>query len=110
MCELNVRMQFHRVAQTPIIEAAWARGQPLHVHGWIYGVEDGLLREEEPPITSLEERDRLSNIDQCATSTSEPASDMRRHAVEAFTAIPADGGAVPPCCQAGHGMTDAKAP
>ncbi len=98
MCELNVQMQFRRIAQTPIIEAAWMRGQPVHVHGWIYGVEDGLLREVEPPISSLEERDRLSNIDQCASALSEPASAMRRHAAEAFAAIPIDGAGNDPLC------------
>lgn len=98
MCELNVQMQFRRIAQTPIIEAAWMRGQPVHIHGWIYGVEDGLLREVEPPISSLEERDRLSNIDQCASALSEPASAMRRHAAEAFAAIPIDGAGNDPLC------------
>lgn len=98
MCELNVQMQFRRVAQTPIIEAAWARGQALHVHGWIYGVEDGLLRVIEPPIASLEERDALSTIDQCAIVPVEPASAIRRHAAEAFAAFPIDGAGNDPAC------------
>jgi len=45
LCELNVIEQVGNVCRTSIIEDAWARGQPLWVHGWIYGVEDGLLRD-----------------------------------------------------------------
>ncbi len=44
LCELNVIEQAVHVAQTPVVNDAWARGQPLTVHGWIYGIEDGLLR------------------------------------------------------------------
>ena len=45
ICELNVEMQVRRVAATPIVEAWWEKGKPLQVHGWIYGIEDGLLRD-----------------------------------------------------------------
>lgn len=45
LCELNVIEQANNVAQTPIVRAAWDRGQPLTVHGWIYGLEDGLIRD-----------------------------------------------------------------
>ncbi len=87
LCELNVQMQLRRVAQTPIVEGAWQRGQPLHVHGWIYGVEDGLLREVEPPVASLEARDALATIDTCAGIPAEPQSAVRRQALAAF-AVP----------------------
>jgi len=43
LCELNVREQVLNVAQTTIVEDAWARGQKLEVHGWIYSLENGLL-------------------------------------------------------------------
>ncbi len=84
LCELNVQMQLRRVAQTPIIESAWHRGSPLHVHGWIYGVEDGLLREVEPPVASLAGRDALASIDTCAAIPAEPQSALRRQALAAF--------------------------
>ncbi len=84
LCELNVQMQLRRVAQTPIIESAWHRGAPLHVHGWIYGVEDGLLREVEPPVASLAGRDALASIDTCAAIPAEPQSALRRQALAAF--------------------------
>jgi carbonic anhydrase len=45
LCELNVELQVRRVAATPIVAAAWAAGKPLAVHGWIYGLKDGLLRD-----------------------------------------------------------------
>ncbi len=45
LCELNVLAQVVHVAQTSIIQAAWARGQSLAIHGWIYGLEDGLLAD-----------------------------------------------------------------
>jgi carbonic anhydrase len=45
LCELNVREQVINVAQTTIVQDAWARGQSLTVHGWIYSLDDGLLRD-----------------------------------------------------------------
>jgi carbonic anhydrase len=45
MCELNVLEQAVNVCETTIVLDAWARGQALAVHGWIYGVHDGLLRD-----------------------------------------------------------------
>ena len=45
LCELNVMEQVVNVSQTTIVRDAWARGQPLEVHGWIYDLRDGLLRD-----------------------------------------------------------------
>ena len=45
LCELNVVEQVDNVCQTTIVEDAWARGQDLTVHGLVYGLEDGLLRD-----------------------------------------------------------------
>jgi len=45
LCELNVLEQVRNVCQTSIVREAWLRGQALTVHGWIYGVSDGLLRD-----------------------------------------------------------------
>ena len=44
LCELNVIEQVSNVCQTTIVREAWERGQPLTVHGWIYGLKDGLIR------------------------------------------------------------------
>nr|WP_293812026.1 carbonic anhydrase [uncultured Bosea sp.] len=45
LCELNVEAQVERVAHTPIVRAAWATGRTLRIHGWIYGLKDGLVRD-----------------------------------------------------------------
>jgi carbonic anhydrase len=45
LCELNVVEQVGNVCETTIVADAWARGESLAVHGWIYRLEDGLLRD-----------------------------------------------------------------
>jgi carbonic anhydrase len=45
VCELNVIEQVANVCQTTIVRDAWERGQALAVHGWIYGLKDGLIRD-----------------------------------------------------------------
>lgn len=45
LCELNVIEQVVNVCQTTVVREAWERGQRLAVHGWIYGLQDGLLRD-----------------------------------------------------------------
>ena len=44
LCELHVGAQVVNVARTTIVQDAWGRGQPLAIHGCVYGIEDGLLR------------------------------------------------------------------
>lgn len=65
MCELNVKSQVHNLCYTTIVQDAWARGQDLTVHGWIYGLGDGLLKDLEvsksasdqlPPIYRMTDR------------------------------------------------------
>ena len=45
LCELNVSDQVLNVSKTTIVQNAWGRGQDLAIHGWIYGISDGLLRD-----------------------------------------------------------------
>jgi carbonic anhydrase len=45
LCELNVIEQVANVCQTTIVRDAWERGQSLAVHGWVYGLKDGLVRD-----------------------------------------------------------------
>jgi carbonic anhydrase len=45
LCELNVATQVANVCATTVVQDAWARGQALAVHGWIYDLEDGLLQD-----------------------------------------------------------------
>jgi carbonic anhydrase len=54
-CELNVIEQVANVCQTTIVCDAWERGQELAVHGWIYGLKDGLLRDLNTTVEKAEE-------------------------------------------------------
>jgi len=56
LCELNVIEQVRNVSHTTIVGDAWARGQKLSLHGWVYGLCDGLLRDLD--VTE-------QNIDEC---------------------------------------------
>ncbi len=45
LCELNVAQQVLNLAESPVIRAAWRAGQKVNIHGWIYGLKDGLIRD-----------------------------------------------------------------
>ncbi|MFZ5654136.1 MAG: carbonate dehydratase [Pseudomonadota bacterium] len=45
LCEQNVRAQVRALCDTTVLRAAWARGQDVTVHGWIYGIADGLIKD-----------------------------------------------------------------
>ena len=55
LCELNVLEQAVHVCETTVVQDAWRRGQPLDVHAWIYGLEDGLLRDLGFCVTAANE-------------------------------------------------------
>lgn len=55
LCELNVVEQVGNVCSTTIVRNAWKSGQELHVHGWIYSLEDGLLKDMDVTTTGLED-------------------------------------------------------
>jgi carbonic anhydrase len=55
LCELNVIEQVANVCETTIAREAWERGQPLTVHGWIYGLKDGLLHDLQTTVTNFAE-------------------------------------------------------
>jgi carbonic anhydrase len=55
LCELNVIEQVANVCQTTIARDAWERGQELHVHGWIYGIADGLARDLGTTVSDFRE-------------------------------------------------------
>jgi carbonic anhydrase len=54
-CELNVIEQVYNVCHTTIVQGAWRRGQELAVHGWIYGISDGLLKDLNVTITGADD-------------------------------------------------------
>lgn len=45
LCELNVVQQAHHVARSSVVQDAWSRGQRVDIHAWIYGLEDGHIRD-----------------------------------------------------------------
>jgi carbonic anhydrase len=51
LCELNVIEQVVNVCQTTIVQSAWERGQELAVHGWVYRLTDGLIRDMGISVT-----------------------------------------------------------
>lgn len=55
LCELNVIEQAVNVCQTTVVEQAWERGQELTVHGWIYRLSDGLVRDLGYNVNSTED-------------------------------------------------------
>jgi carbonic anhydrase len=55
LCELNVIEQVANVCHTSIARDAWERGQELTVHGWIYGLQDGLLQDLNVTVTDFSE-------------------------------------------------------
>lgn len=55
LCELNVIEQVANICHTSIVQNAWRKGQELAVHGWIYSIEDGILKDLDVCTTSLDE-------------------------------------------------------
>jgi carbonic anhydrase len=65
LVELNVIRQVRNVASDVFVQDAWARGQELNVHGWVYSIADGLVRDLETTVSSIEDAaglDRFRNI------------------------------------------------
>ena len=60
LCELNVIEQVINVCQTTIVQSAWERGQELAMHGWIYGLGDGLIRDLNVSISNQKELPEVS--------------------------------------------------
>jgi carbonic anhydrase len=86
LCELNVELQVGRIAATPIVNTAWRNGHQLEIHGWIYGLRDGLLRDVEVSLTNLEDFHRSRHGTDCplpspAVSNDMPANRTRINAI-----------------------------
>lgn len=84
MCEINVQMQVRRVAAIPTVDNAWARGRSLHVHGWVYGMHDGLLRDIGPTLSGIADRDAPPRVDDCVVNQTSPLSALQIQALETF--------------------------
>ena len=72
LCELNVVEQVSNVCQTTIVRDAWLRGQDLTVHGWIYGLKDGLIRNLGLAVSQLEEFELQYRAALAAVAAREP--------------------------------------
>jgi carbonic anhydrase len=59
LCELNVVEQAAAVWHTPIMREAWAGGQEIAIHGWVYSLRDGLLRDLKVTVTNSAEADEV---------------------------------------------------
>jgi len=59
LCEINVIAQVKNVCHTTIVQSAWRRGQQVSVHGWIYSLKDGLLKDLGATISSDEQLDAI---------------------------------------------------
>jgi carbonic anhydrase len=55
LCELNVVRQVRNVASDVFVQEAWARGQSLAVHGWVYAIADGLVKDLDVTVACAEE-------------------------------------------------------
>ena len=55
LCELNVVEQALNVCQTTVVQDAWQRGQEVVVHGWVYGLQDGLLEDLKMTVGALDD-------------------------------------------------------
>ena len=66
LVELNVIEQVVNVAQSTVLLDAWARGQPVTLHGWVYGVHDGLLKDLHMTVDS---QDALESLYRKAVSS-----------------------------------------
>jgi carbonic anhydrase len=59
LCELNVMRQVYNVAADVFVQDAWARGQELAVHGWVYSIADGLVADLDVTVSGPDQAERL---------------------------------------------------
>ena len=59
LCELNVIRQVRNVASDVFVRDAWLRGQPISVHGWVYSLSDGLVKDMDVTCSGPDDLDRL---------------------------------------------------
>lgn len=60
--ELNIIEQVHDLAKTSIVQGAWSKSQVLHIHGWVYGIENGIINDLGVNICSEKELDEVYQI------------------------------------------------
>lgn len=59
LCEMNVKEQVAILSHTKSVQRGWQRGQDIAIHGWIYGIENGLIKDLEVTVQSMDEIDEI---------------------------------------------------
>ena len=62
LCELNVIRQVRNVASDVFVQEAWSRGQPLSVHGWVYSISNGLVKDLNVTVAGAADFARLADL------------------------------------------------
>jgi carbonic anhydrase len=63
LVELNVVEQVHDLGKTSIVQNAWKNKQPLHIHGWVYDINDGLIRDLDVNFTCAKDLHRVYHLE-----------------------------------------------
>jgi carbonic anhydrase len=61
--EVNVQEQVHDLGKTSIVQNAWKRNQPLHIHGWVYDINDGLINDLKVTFTCTKDLHSVYHLD-----------------------------------------------
>jgi carbonic anhydrase len=70
--ELNVIEQVHDLGKTSIVQNAWRNGQPLHLHGWVYGIENGLIKDLNVTFRNTDDLHSVYHLDSQKFETQKP--------------------------------------
>jgi carbonic anhydrase len=61
--EVNVMEQVHDLGKTSIVQNAWKNNQPLHVHGWVYDIHDGIIKDLNVSFTCTKDLHKVYHLD-----------------------------------------------
>jgi carbonic anhydrase len=61
--EVNVMEQVHDLGKTSIVQNAWKNNQPLHVHGWVYDIHDGIIKDLDVSFTCTKDLHKVYHLD-----------------------------------------------
>jgi carbonic anhydrase len=61
--EVNVMEQVHDLGKTSIVQNAWKNKQPLHIHGWVYDINDGIIKDLEVTFTCTKDLHKVYHLD-----------------------------------------------
>jgi carbonic anhydrase len=63
LVEVNVQEQVHDLGKTSIVQNAWKRNQPLHIHGWVYDIKDGLINDLKVTFTCTKDLHKVYHLE-----------------------------------------------